>query len=645
MRTHHSLFKKYNPHDDTSTVPASFYVEHSDIHPDFLFQVKTLASQSRSTPSLSPAEQCLSGDPLRYNEFRGPHTGFPPPDHSYCPTIPLGPTAVWDYASMIPLQTDSLPDVSAPSFDQHPLEMDWTAFYLAKEELGPVDQYHKPMLDRSCPDQYDRSIEYGQANVYDEPDNDTTLQELPCSPAMRLPPMSTREHCPVNPLPTDLRLDRSFVNFDSSPRAMTCDPSLLLAETQLPDRDCNPSGYKMSEDQVHAGRRLEPFGGMASVPNATTVPGYHSHYSEMSQRYSHTASPTEDKHISDPYPLLEDIRSPSEAVAVQIEHCFRRLASQHVPAKGYPHRVHKVRRSATARTGPADHANKVTKTYRANIPHERRLAVGNPRSERIEEASVYDSISAFEAESSRDCSSLGLHDGSLRFSTGDANPQQGPSLVPDLSCRGGAWKPTALKMCTAHMARVLGCLHAISTLSCIVGKPVTVYTGNNTTHGTHRKSERVGKRRCSFQVETESLKSTMILLEIFEASLSEFTDVVPVNQQALFVASTERLKVVLTQLIEGEYLGDWERNGQGAMWGKSPRTEHDKFRRRRSRVKQLVSVAADWLRQPRQRQDDAAVHECSSSDELALLGDTTKGLELLMKHMDDLKPSMPSEQS
>jgi hypothetical protein len=180
---------------------------------------------------------------------------------------------------MIPLQTDSLSVGGPPTFDQHPLEMDWTAFYLAKEELEPVDQYHNPTLDGSCLDQYDRSIEYGQANVYDEPDNDTTLQGLPCSPAMRLPPMSTREHCPVNPLPTDLRLDRSFVNFDSSPRAMTCDPSLLLAETQLSDRDFNPSGYKMNEDQVHAGRRLEPFGGMASVPNATTVPGYHSHYS------------------------------------------------------------------------------------------------------------------------------------------------------------------------------------------------------------------------------------------------------------------------------------------------------------------------------------------------------------------------------
>jgi hypothetical protein len=72
--------------------------------------------------------------------------------------------------------------------------------------------------------------------------------------------------------------------------------------------------------------------------------------------------------------------------------------------------------------GPVKPANKVTKTYRANIPYERRPTTGNSRSERIEEASACASIHASDAEGSGDWSSLGLYDGSRRSSIDGASP-------------------------------------------------------------------------------------------------------------------------------------------------------------------------------------------------------------------------------
>jgi hypothetical protein len=196
------------------------------------------------------------------------------------------------------------------------------------------------------------------------------------------------------------------------------------------------------------------------------------------------------------------------------------------------------------------------------------------------------------------------------------------------------------------MADVFQCLQAISILPWIVERPVTFFTEMNITYCTPEKFGRGEKARCSFQVEAESLKLVKELLEIFKGSLSEIRDVLSDPQEALSVASTEGLKEVLTQLIEGDYLGDWvPSEGRGNTWGFFRHNERKKFKLRRLRVRRLVALAAEWLRQPRQRQGRAAIGKGSSCDELALLQDTAEGFRILMKQMDDLREIMSSRQS
>lgn len=476
MSPHSFLFTEYDPQNGSAVVPSSFYVEHSDIHPDLLPKVTTLASQSLHLPVPQFTTYEASGDSLRYSEHRSVYGAFPPQRHSHNPNVSSSASADCGYMFTAPMQTELPPNFQYPNLVEGPVEMDWAPSDPAIHLEPAVEESPLRMWDTSCQQEKFQRPDYLLSNELGGVDDVNVLQNPHWTPLMPRTPVNSNDPFSFDPLST-VRPDSHFWNFKQDASMLAWDASMLVAETQLSTRPINSSEHGLVGQQPNAGQWPEPFNSApgqctpsyvdlmdASLMNAMYWPGsansevgslidgafipgqFEGYFPDMSRLRHEVPLPEGSNSISNTQPVPANDVSIEKGAAELLEDddipAVPVLTQQLRSPEGYRRQYRRCDRRIAARPGPKVAASKVTKPSRGNGMKSRHLSMHKSSSSGFVDASFF---------------SLSEEGGQESFATAVRNQDQPdaykstvPELLPDVELHrqpsfAGGFEPAAPK--------------------------------------------------------------------------------------------------------------------------------------------------------------------------------------------------------
>lgn len=189
------------------------------------------------------------------------------------------------------------------------------------------------------------------------------------------------------------------------------------------------------------------------------------------------------------------------------------------------------------------------------------------------------------------------------------------------------------------MDRVFRCLSNIAKLSEIDKRSNGAPLQNGLRTQTLVDGKTVTRSDYNFHIQKESVDQANSVIAILQLWGDEAT----ARHDKLARATIDGVRAVLGQLSSGEYLGGWIRRfgSRGTSSSEAARLRglKDTCRhRRRRRLSVLFDLLSAWLEQPRQGRMPPSLEGSRHSTEIQLLKDTSEGLKVLIRHLEELKP-------
>jgi hypothetical protein len=271
-------------------------------------------------------------------------------------------------------------------------------------------------------------------------------------------------------------------------------------------------------------------------------------------------------------------------------------------------------RQTTAPVGCGYLTNKVTRPYQVDLPKSRTFSRGNPLASWSAEAP----FSTINSKTSYGpfCSTFS-EDPRLSIAA-DIGSRVHTLSVSSLSPPAPSWKMKRSQIRTRQMTLIWRCLAHISRLQ-IEKETLDFHEQDAVLDTASHKVNQVTPLDEDFRFAEQSVQQVKMVRQLLEAW---HVTSVPGSHQTGFAPAMDELRAVLERLMKGQYLGDYKggRRSSAVAPSETPYKERQcesKYRqRRRERVEALLALVEDWLRKPRE------IDEQYRSSELLLLADT-----------------------